>query len=891
MTERGPAGGAFGDGGFRNVFNGNADIVVQFRDNYGDIHFHAPPAETPEARATRALAEAVFRQWREEAKVWDIGGDRPSLAVRWKPRLQWARRAAPNDAADAPRGDQVPDMVAGFLGLPQRRLVILGGAGSGKTALAVLLTLELLKRRLTPPGGGEPVRAVGQLPVPVPMSMASWDPERETFDAWFIRRLAADYPGLPRLSGRHPAAELWKRAGSVVLPVLDGLDEMPAARRSSALHGLNRALYDGRPLILTSRTEAFEGPARDVMLRSTACLEAQPVEAGDAVTYLATSTAPHLRPRWQPLFQRIRATPTGPAASALSTPLMLWLARTVYADPATEPAELADPAAYPTRQAIEDHLLDRFVPAAFDGRVPSDDRWEPPRRWKAERARKYAETLAEHLARAGTPDLAWWRLHEATPWARVAAVPLLVVAGFLALQVSILAGGTIWGMAGRPSAVGGLLASASFGFGVLIGLGAQLAGRTWYTELKFGEPRRRVHLLRPGAALRSAVRATDRKGLSGALFFAIPAFVVGVWSVTRPTDGPLVWRICGGLCPVLCVLLAVMYAAPTDRGEDATTPRILLRSEHAAVLLGITVIGPVAGFGVGIVELSRSGASALSAGVAAWLGASMMLVCVSPWSRWLLGRTTLALTRRAPWGLPRYLADAHRQGVLRQTGGVYQFRSVRLQERLAETTPLGARRRARRSGRDALPPEAITHTSDAGIAFRLRVRRTNVAPLKRGVTSGVLLTLVCSMWGGMWLLLGPGLMLLGFLLTLLTRILPPYVVDLRLNRDTLECRWRDKYASRFEWRHVDEVAVHEFRPRGVSTGRHLLQVRLRPEALTPGERQAHDPGWRIVCDLGSMTSLPPQVDAALKEYSAYGLQPESFALWERQFDSDEGWGG
>ncbi|MFI8368285.1 hypothetical protein [Streptomyces sp. NPDC085466] len=50
-------------------------MAVQFRDNYGAIHFHAPPAETPEARATRALAEAVFRQWREEAKVWDIGGE------------------------------------------------------------------------------------------------------------------------------------------------------------------------------------------------------------------------------------------------------------------------------------------------------------------------------------------------------------------------------------------------------------------------------------------------------------------------------------------------------------------------------------------------------------------------------------------------------------------------------------------------------------------------------------------------------------------------------------------------------------------------------------------------------------------------------------------------
>jgi hypothetical protein len=35
-----------------------------------------------------------------------------------------------------------------------------------------------------------------------------------------------------------------------------------------------------------------------------------------------------------------------------------------------------------------------------------------------------------------------------------------------------------------------------------------------------------------------------------------------------------------------------------------------------------------------------------------------------------------------------------------------------------------------------------------------------------------------------------------------------------------------------------------------------------------------------------MASLPPRIDAALKEYSACGLQPESFALREEQFDSD-----
>ncbi|MEU4893062.1 hypothetical protein AB0B12_16770 [Streptomyces sp. NPDC044780] len=141
------------------------------------------------------------------------------------------------------------------------------------------------------------------------------------------------------------------------------------------------------------------------------------------------------------------------------------------------------------------------------------------------------------------------------------------------------------------------------------------------------------------------------------------------WALTRRSGDPLVWQVCAVLCPILGVVLAVMYAAPSDPGAEATAPRLLMRGEHAAVLLGATVIGPLAGLGVGVTNLRYSGASAVSAGVAAWLGAAMVLVCISPWSRWLLGRTSLALTRRAPWALARYMADAHRQGVLRQIGG------------------------------------------------------------------------------------------------------------------------------------------------------------------------------------------------------------------------------
>jgi hypothetical protein len=43
----------------------------------------------------------------------------------------------------------------------------------------------------------------------------------------------------------------------------------------------------------------------------------------------------------------------------------------------------------------------------------------------------------------------------------------------------------------------------------------------------------------------------------------------------------------------------------------------------------------------------------------------------------------LALTGRLPLRLITFLEDAHRRGVLRQSGAVYQFRHARLAERLS----------------------------------------------------------------------------------------------------------------------------------------------------------------------------------------------------------------
>jgi hypothetical protein len=77
----------------------------------------------------------------------------------------------------------------------------------------------------------------------------------------------------------------------------------------------------------------------------------------------------------------------------------------------------------------------------------------------------------------------------------------------------------------------------------------------------------------------------------------------------------------------------------------------------------------------------------MSAGIAAAVSRPLVLdldqgfrkVGLTAWSRFVLARVWLALTRKLPWRTMAFLQDAHRRHVLRPAGAVYRFRHDRLQ--------------------------------------------------------------------------------------------------------------------------------------------------------------------------------------------------------------------
>jgi hypothetical protein len=93
-----------------------------------------------------------------------------------------------------------------------------------------------------------------------------------------------------------------------------------------------------------------------------------------------------------------------------------------------DPAELCDSPRFPTREAVELHLFDGFLPAAYR-RHPDPGRRCP---WAPEAAQRWLVFLARHLEHTmRSTDLAWWQLTSAAPrgvlaWGCGLALALLI---------------------------------------------------------------------------------------------------------------------------------------------------------------------------------------------------------------------------------------------------------------------------------------------------------------------------------------------------------------------------------------------------------------------------------------------------------------------------------
>lgn len=132
--------------------------------------------------------------------------------------------------------------------------------------------------------------------MPVLFSLASWDPARTGFLQWLARHLADEYPFV-----RPRDAQTIIDAGRV-LPLLDGLDELPGGAAAAAVAMINGAGLQ-RPLVVACRSQEFAHAVHvgDVPT-GAAVVELEPVRPDQAETYLRLTTPPDDRlARWEPV--------------------------------------------------------------------------------------------------------------------------------------------------------------------------------------------------------------------------------------------------------------------------------------------------------------------------------------------------------------------------------------------------------------------------------------------------------------------------------------------------------------------------------------------------------------------------------------------------------------
>ncbi|MEL5956619.1 NACHT domain-containing protein [Streptomyces sp. CLV115] len=686
-----------------------------------------PPQSEPWLRtAAEELASWVKEQWADEERRRSVHDPFP-MSVRFRnatgPFDNWS------NICQAPPRSQTPSapltlagpldrIVEVYRKIPSRRLVVLGEAGQGKTILALRFVLDWLDTSV--PGD----------PVPVIFSLGSWDPTT-SLHGWMCDRLVRDYPDLnvPAPSGGNLADALLGE--HQILPVLDGFDEIAEALQPAAIRAIN-ATDTG--LLLTSRPKEYAKAAQTAhtVLRGAAGIMLDPLDLVGLTAYLRRASPPapggdEKSTAWEPVLVELgrgqRSEGAGNVAEALSTPLMVALARTVYhnahtqqPDDKPQPKDLLNTRRFPTSAAVENYLLSAFIPAAYDppptgsrsAGAGTGKRPRPPRRrWDVERSQDWLSYLARHLNQLGqrnerdkkiVRDLAWWELGTTLHRSSRA----LVVGGLASVAFGV------------TTAIGNIpvdLVATSYGLefaltrgivvGVLHGLAAGLvfgliywfmSGREGLKPLQVRARLSRGAWKRHKEARLGAVVGVVTGAVAAVILLALDRIVVRELGLDDGQGGgrgaALVFiselAFGGGLVFGLTALLE----APLQSGS-ATRPTDLLNSNRRRVvfrlMLWALVIGPTVGLVEGVWHGALRGIEVGAVfGLEAAFGAGLAYGCgLTAWGQWVaLARIWLPLTGRLPWRLMAFLDDAHQREVLRQAGAVYQFRHASVQDHL-----------------------------------------------------------------------------------------------------------------------------------------------------------------------------------------------------------------
>ncbi|MGD1860230.1 MAG: NACHT domain-containing protein, partial [Leptolyngbyaceae cyanobacterium] len=246
------------------------------------------------------------------------------------------------------------------------KLLILGNPGSGKTTTMLDLAAVLIQRANDDP----------EQPIPVMVNLSSWQNPQQSPADWLTSELKLKYGVSSKLG------ETWLEQRTTLLPLLDGLDELPPVRQEPVVQAINDWLTKNGPnrLLVCSRLEEYELYKTNLGLNAAICLK--PLTDAQLQDYLHALKSDYLWPTLhqdQALLELVR------------TPLLLSV--TVLAQDGIDAEQWRQKS---TTAARLEYLLDAYVEQRLHGAVGSR-RYPPGQQPTAPQTRHWLIWLARQL--------------------------------------------------------------------------------------------------------------------------------------------------------------------------------------------------------------------------------------------------------------------------------------------------------------------------------------------------------------------------------------------------------------------------------------------------------------------------------------------------------------
>ena len=336
------------------------------------IREQASPAEASDRRFLEALREKVRRAWIEgvleksvhSEALLELGKESRPEAIEnpWEGVLELPDQSSRELAA----GQSTIDL----FGEVGRSLLILGAPGSGKTVMLLDLARDLLRRA---------ERDYGE-PVPVVFHLSTWAGGAPGLAEWLADELNGKYQ-IPRRFGRRWLAECR------ILPLLDGLDELPEGRRPACVEAINAFVEDvGVPGVAAcSRLQEYAALPVRLKLGGAICLK--PLREERLIRYFDRAG-----PRLAGLREALAR--DAELRSLAETPLMLDVMSLAYRDVGSEELREQRPESTASRRS---QLFIAYVQKML-ARRRSDRRYAPERTtawlaWLARRMREHNASI------------------------------------------------------------------------------------------------------------------------------------------------------------------------------------------------------------------------------------------------------------------------------------------------------------------------------------------------------------------------------------------------------------------------------------------------------------------------------------------------------------------